>query len=266
MMTLQGQVGSAMALCWFLASPSLADITNVNIDGGVSGIEDIECDFYCPDSPATFSNSQSQLGYGPYTFSGSGSQTVDLPMGGSLQATGTAQQTADTTASGFSIDLMSYVSYDGSPPGGFGSSYVSNSFTLAFHLTQTSILDLNGSLNGTCFDAFGPTSCSNFGQQSAESIDLSGSGFDFNQQADLLMNDPVNFSAILNPGDYALEASSTAAVAKVASYAPFEISLDANFTAAIPEPSETMMVPVLLFVAWGCRARRRQREDLSKAA
>jgi hypothetical protein len=265
-MTPQWQIGSALVLGCFLAGPSLADIINVSVAGEVNGNEDLECSV-CMGASSGFLNSKSQLGYGMYALSGSGGATVNFPV--QETAAGSAQQTADTTSSSFSLDLKSDANSDGASGFLFGSSNVYNSLTLSFHLTQLSILDLNGSLSDMCFGlfSFSGIPCSSFpylfSSLSAESIDLSGSGFDFNQQADFFaVNNPVNFSATLSPGEYTLTASSSPFVGYDQPIdASFEISLNADFTAAIPEPTSTISVPILLLVVLRCASLRRRRRD-----
>lgn len=188
-MTPQRQIGTVLVLGCLLAGPSFAEIINVSVDGAVSGSEAEDCFvFGCTSGSSDFSNVKSQPGYGMYALSGSGSATADLPSG-LLQptATGNAQQTADTTSGSFSLDLKSGADADGASGSNFGSSTVFNSLTLSFYLTQPSLLDLSGSLSEVCLGPVGGGApCSSlpylFSPFSVESIDLSGSGFDFNQQ------------------------------------------------------------------------------------
>ena len=112
-MTPQWQIGSALVLGCFLAGPSLADIINVSLAGEVSGNGDLQCSV-CMGASFDFLNWKSQLGYGMYALSGSGSATVDFPVGGVQEiAAGSAQQTADTMSSSFSLDLKSDATSDG---------------------------------------------------------------------------------------------------------------------------------------------------------
>ena len=253
-MTSQRQIGSVLLLGCLLAGPSLAEIINVSITGGVSGSEDVQCfdTSLCLSNSATFSNGNTQLGYGMYALSGSGSTVLDFP------AAGSAKQTADTTASGFAVDLMTDANYSGLA-NTLGTSSVSNTLTLTFHLTQRSTLDLTGSLNMQCFQFFLP-GCFIEPRDETESIELKGSGFDFSQDGILYSNEPVSFSATLNPGDYTLVAfSGPFAESQVPMDAPFEISLNAEFT-AIPEPSWAVTAPVLFLAVWhGISLRRRRR-------
>jgi hypothetical protein len=236
-MTPQRRIGSALVLSCLLAGPSLAEIININVSGEVVG--------------SGFSNMNSQLGYGIYQLSGSGSDGL---------SEGSAQQTVNSMTSGFSIDLQGDASYGGFP-GTFGFSGVYNTLTLSFRLTQLSVLNLTGSLNSTC--SFGPFEGCLF-SAGTESIDLSGSdGFDFNQQVDLLTegggNEPLNFSTTLNPGDYILTALSSPSVeSQVMSSTSSEVSLNADFTAAIPEPSGAVIIPVLFVAVWLCISVKRR--------
>jgi hypothetical protein len=214
----------------------------------------------------------SQLGYGVYGLSGSGSAIPVLnPPDPTAIVSGSAQQTAVTTASSFVVDLRSDAYWSGPTLGDhlFATSSVVNTLIVSFHLTQQSVLDLTGSLNPKCSFVF-DNGCNDLFSQEAEGIDLSGSGFDFSQQADRFTEpfgtaEPFNFSATLNAGDYTLTAWSNPSIHSVlVEDAPFELSLSATF-AAIPEPPWTVIVPVSFLAVWHCTSLRRRRRAQSTA-
>lgn len=234
-MTPQRRIGYALIFSCLLAGPSLAEIINISVSGEIGG--------------SGFSNTNSQLGYGMYQLSGSGST-------GSVISSGSALQTANTTPSGFSVDLQSAVSYEGFV-NTIGSSGVGNTLTLSFHLTQQSVLNLTGSLNTRCINSFFPACALPDSLEPDEGIQLSGPGSDFSQNAQTFTHVPVNFSATLDPGDYTLTSwSNPFTESQAPSEGNFEVSLKADFT-AVPEPAGTILVPLLLLAAWQCTSLRR---------
>ena len=245
-------------------STALADLANVSISGSVTGTVSFlfaPSDGCAPQPPPSpnFNATNSQTGFGTYSLAMSAACFKNSSVGARVSATQTAIATTqdltvvtdvETFAEGFNSASQLVL------PNTTGSSML----TIAFDLTEPSILDLTSSLTTTCSGFFVSGSCPIINGPGATSANATGAvaltGPSFN------ISGATNGSFTLNPGHYMLTASNAGSSSTlVLAGSSSVLALDAQF-APIPEPRWLPLLAILILLCLRILQHQRTRRSM----
>ena len=226
---------------FFSLAPAVADVIDVTVSGNFSGSGNIDalCFDGCGDDvdfeSFTFSKSNDQVG----TVSGSASTTTDDER---VSLSGSIQQTTSTSTTSIGVDLQTSTTVDAAGGAWAADFESSDVYEVTFTLTTESLMDLTLQDTGDGFERSCVVSILN-----AESFCPASATQDL----------------LLSPGTYTLGVNQ----AFEAEFSPEgigtqetdagKLTLTADFTAAVPEPTSLVMGSIAIAAAGLVFARRR---------
>ncbi|MGD0303121.1 MAG: hypothetical protein ABSE86_39140 [Bryobacteraceae bacterium] len=249
-----------LLFCWIGIPQALADIVPVSSSQQVSVSGYVTaCDPGCQlgygiqgDNGNSFSSASTNTNY----LSGTASDSVQYPVYPynfrSAEVDASAGQTFTSTPTNFNLGLSVNDDFWGSSSLMYGTAQANSQYSLVFNLSNPFLVHLTGDINGAN---------SSLGFDPYDSFDgeihLTGPGFQFDQGSDQGSSTaqfgpfPFDASFTLGPGQYTLDA-----VAGLGSQQGYDldsnsfldVSLNADFTPAIPEPARVSTVLGVLMV------------------
>jgi hypothetical protein len=269
-------LASSFLLVFSSAFPALADVVPISANQQISASGGYSCFSPVPPCPipsGSFSVGDSSQTLGLYDQTRSGSATG--LGGGNSSVVGNVAQTSNTTSDAITLNTDGNVMAGGLFQMGILFGNTSSLFSVQFMLPSASVVNIFGNatlsagMNGIISPTSPPTATG------SQSMVLTGPGVNFAPSiADLSVTFPfpstvvqsVPFGSTLTllPGVYTFEATSNVGFLEGLNFsgsllASFDMSVTADFTPAVPEPSPAVPVLVAMVVAIYWRMRRRVR-------